>query len=140
MRPEIAPGRHMKNRTSTMKASQASNLSPYRNPTSVWERRGWDGSAEQQAWARMLLAIGGSGLALQGLQLRSWKGWMLTAFGWSLACWALTSATGGTSPTPQPWLADDPVHVASAESFPASDAPAWTLTVGTSPGKKSAAR
>jgi hypothetical protein len=64
---------------------------------------------------------------------------MMTGIGGTLAWWALTG--DGEVPDASEWLArisatlrgsgGDPVHDASADSFPASDAPSFTPTVGT---------
>jgi len=114
------------------------NLRTHRAPVSVWDRRGWDGTPDQPALTRWLLGIGGSALAIQGLRQRSVAGSFLAGIGGTVAWWALSGE--GDLSRARRFLtglaervggrATDLVHDASADSFPASDAPAWTPTVG----------
>ena len=124
------------------------NLTPRRTPVSVWDRSGWDGRREQLAVTRWLVGIGGGALALQGLRQRGITGHLLAGLGGSLAWWALTGE--GDLSGARRWFGyqieragrrrDDCVHDASADSFPASDAPSWTPMVGTGLNRRTRGR
>jgi len=115
------------------------NLTAHRASASVWDRRGWDGTRDRLALSRWLVGVGGGALTLQGLRRRSLTGSVLAGVGAGLAWWAL-SGQGKLSAASR-WFTDfvdrsgssrdDVILAASADSFPASDAPAWTPTVGT---------
>jgi hypothetical protein len=115
------------------------NLTTHRAAGSVWDKRGWDGSRERLAASRWLIGVSGGVLAIQGLRRRSVFGGLLAGIGGTLSWWAL-SGEGDLSDVQRwltqirdraPWHREDLVHDASADSFPASDAPSWTPTVGT---------
>jgi hypothetical protein len=115
------------------------NVTLHRAPESVWDRRGWDGSGANATAARWLVGGGGLALAVEGMRQKGFVRLMMTGIGGALACWAITGS--GDIPDARQWLArvseilrggrEDPVHDASADSFPASDAPSFTPTVGT---------
>jgi len=124
------------------------NLETHRAPVSVWDRRGWDGTREQLTMMRWLVGLGGGALALQGIRQRSLAGGILAGLGGGLAWWALTgegdlSEVGrmaGRFADRVGLRPEDEVSAASADSFPASDAPSWTPTVGTTPRRAARAR
>jgi hypothetical protein len=128
--------------------AQGPNLATHRQPASVWERSGWDGTREQLAVSRLLVGVGGGALALHGLRSRSWTGRVFAVLGSSLAWWALTGEGDlvearrwfGSFIENGRWRPRDPVHDASADSFPASDPPAWTSAVGAGPRRHAPGR
>jgi len=89
--------------------------------------------------ARWLIGGGAAALAVQGLRHKGAARATLFGIGGALALWALSGDS--ELPDARQWftrvietiggLAEDPVHEASADSFPASDAPSFTPTVGT---------
>lgn len=115
------------------------NLTTHRASASVWDRRGWDGSRERLAVTRWLLGVGGAALAVQGLRRKSIVGGLLAGIGGSIAWWSLTGEGDlsdarrrlGQLAERAGWTSRDVEDDASADSFPASDAPARTSAVGT---------
>ena len=115
------------------------NLAPERGPN-VWEQEGW--SPESGSQNRWLQGLGGAAIAVTGAALAAVGGTMIYKATRGRAGAAVTPAippearlSSGAVPEQANRL-EDVVARESAQSFPASDAPSWTPTMGVNPNEK----
>ncbi len=119
------------------------NLVQHRAEPSIWDRAAI-GDWDTERW--LAAALAGACL-VGGFRRRSPAGIALMLAGAALGCWAAIAPDQRRvhrgrmlAAWPARTGADDAVHEAAEESFPASDAPSWTPTTGNAAGPTRPAR
>jgi hypothetical protein len=115
-----------------MDTINARNLACHRAAQSVWDKRGWNGVAIEERVAPWLVSAAGAGLLIAGARQRSWRGFQLMLGGAGLIGCAAAGLCNPRHASVR-WRhmtrrRGDPSATELMDSFPASDAPASTLT------------